>query len=596
MLMQKLREKTKVILWIVTIAFLGWILLDLGMDIVGKRIAKPYEQGFIAEVDGVRIPYDFYRDIMYQMLQDSSKLRGELTDFQERMIEKEAWFRVIEEIRLRKFIEKRNLFLDDSTVFFLLMNYPPPQVYNDTFFRKGDTFDIQKYREFMLDPSNYNFAVQYEKLIRETFPKELMRFDLMTLIHLGQNEIIDNLKKNLTSYNLEYIVLDPASYSMSEADINEQELLDYYNSHQDDFKQTPMINLQMAIFWKRPSKEDTMSKIEEAETVREVILGGTSFEEAAESYASSDTLRKTAGEMGWFSTNEFTKELKNVIDTLKGVSKPLVWRGRVYLFKVEKRKSNRVFLRGIDFVIKTGETTKAEIRNKATDFERIAKKFGFEKAADSMKIDIKETGLYPVTLKFIPFIGENEDVWRFVQDAKEGDISNLFWTPNYFVLCKVKERKEGGIKEFDKVKSIVKNRVLMQRKKEKLKVEAESLRKEWLSKGKVELKGKSYAYYREIKSFKPGQKLYGIPNTNEIMGVVENLKEGQINRPLEVDNKFILIKLVSKSLPDDKDIQKMLQQYAQNISGYRFNQLWNAWKEELRNTRNIKDYRPYLLY
>ncbi len=447
MLMQKLREKTKLILWIVTIAFLGWILLDLGMDIVGKRIAEPYEQGFIAEVDGIRIPYDFYRNIMYQMLQDSSRVRGELTDFQERMIEKEAWLKVIEEIRLRRLMETRNLFLDDSTVFFLLMNYPPPQVYNDTFFKRGDTFDIQKYREFMLDPSNYNFAIQYEKLIRETFPKELMRFDLMTLIHLSQNEIINNLKKNLTSYSLEYIVLDPTSYPMNEVDIKEQELLDYYNSHRDDFRQPPMINLQMAIFWKKASKEDTMSKIEEAETVREVILGGTSFKEAAESYASSDTLRKTGGEMGWFSTNEFTGNIKETIDTLKGISKPFVWRGKVYLFKIEKRKGNKVFLKGIDFVIRTSETTKAEIRNKATDFEKLIREIGFEKAVDSMKIDIKETGLYPVTLKFIPFIGENEDVWKFTQNAKKEDVSKLFWTPNYFMLCKVKEKREGSVKE-----------------------------------------------------------------------------------------------------------------------------------------------------
>ncbi|MEO0245876.1 MAG: SurA N-terminal domain-containing protein, partial [candidate division WOR-3 bacterium] len=153
--MQKLREKTKLILWIVTIAFLGWILLDLGMDIVGARIRKPYEMGFIAEVDGFKIPYDFYRDILYRMLQDSSRKKGELTEFEEKNVERNAWLKMIEEIRFKKIIEKRNLFLSDSTVLFLLLNYPPPQIYRDTFFRRGDTFDINKYRQFILNPSNY---------------------------------------------------------------------------------------------------------------------------------------------------------------------------------------------------------------------------------------------------------------------------------------------------------------------------------------------------------------------------------------------------------------------------------------------------------
>lgn len=595
MLMQKLREKTKLILWIVTIAFLGWILLDLGMDIVGKRLAQPYEQGFIAEIDGVRVPYDFYRDILYQMLQDSSRKKGELTDFEEKGIEKEAWYRVIEEIKFRKIAQERNLILDDSTVFFLLMNYPPPQIYNDTFFKRGDTFDIQKYREFMLDPRNYSFAVQYENLIRQTFPKELMRFDLMTLIHFTQEEIVNNFKKNLTTYGIEYLIFDPVYYNLEEK-VKEEELIEYYNSHPEEFRETPLVNLKMAIFWKRPSREDTLSKIEEAKTVREVILGGTPFEEAVRSYSSSDTLRKTGGEIGWFSISNFPENIQNVVDTLKGVSQPLIWRGRVYIFKIEKREKDRVLLKGIDFVIKTGDATKASIREKATEFVNLIKKVGFEKAADSLKLQIKETGLFPMTLNFIPFIGENQEVLDFIQRAKVGDVSELIWRPEYLVICKIVEKKEGETKKFSDVRDRIERKLLLEKKRKKLMEEAREIFKRWKEDINFKPPAKNYVFFQKVENFKPGDRLSGISNSVKIIGILEGLKEGDVSIPFELDNKIILIKLLSKKLPSDEEVNEKLKIYVQNLTMYRFNQIWNAWKEELRSAERLKDYRSYLLY
>lgn len=595
MLMQKLREKTKLILWIVTIAFLGWILLDLGMDIAGARIRKPYEMGFIAEIEGFKIPYDFYRDMLYRMLQDSSRKKGELTEFEEKSIEKNAWLKMIEEIRFRKIAEKRNLFLSDSAVLFLLLNYPPPQIYRDTFFRRGDTFDINKYRQFILNPSNYQFALEYENLIRETFPKEMMRFDFMTLIHPIYEEMINNLKRNRTKYQFEYVLLNPYRFNLEE-EIKEEEILNYYNLHLDEFKDEGIVNLLMVIFWKRPSREDTNSKVLEAKSIRDLIIGGTPFEDAVKSYASSDTLKKTNGFLGEFKISDFPENIRNILDTLKNVSEPCFWKGKLYLFKIEKREKDKIFLKGIDFLIKTGDATKAELREKSLEFLRLVKEISFEKAADSLKVEIKETGPFPLNSNFIPYIGENKDVKEFINKGKTGDISNLIWSPDYFLICKIKDKKEGILREFKDVKELIKKKIEIEKKKEKIILEAKKIRDEWISKGKPTI-NENYTIFNKFESFYIQGIFPGLPEKGKIAGILENLKEGEISNPILFKNNFVLIvKLLKKEVPDDKEIQENLQNYFQNFSFNRFNKIWNSWVKELQREEGVKDYRSYLLY
>ena len=57
MVMEKLRKQTKLYLWIVVGAFIGWIFFQLGENIAMRRKLKPWQRGILAEVDG-RVRYE----------------------------------------------------------------------------------------------------------------------------------------------------------------------------------------------------------------------------------------------------------------------------------------------------------------------------------------------------------------------------------------------------------------------------------------------------------------------------------------------------------------------------------------------------------
>ena len=59
MVMSAMREKTKVVLFIALIAFVGFIFFDWGMQ--KGQSGSPRDTGVIGEVNGREIPYDAYR-------------------------------------------------------------------------------------------------------------------------------------------------------------------------------------------------------------------------------------------------------------------------------------------------------------------------------------------------------------------------------------------------------------------------------------------------------------------------------------------------------------------------------------------------------
>ncbi|MEO0287730.1 MAG: hypothetical protein ABIM41_05430, partial [candidate division WOR-3 bacterium] len=207
-----------------------------------------------------------------------------------------------------------------------------------------------------------------------------------------------------------------------------------------------------------------------------------------------------------------------------------------------------------------------------------------------------ETGPFPLNSNFIPYIGENKDIKEFVNKGKPGDISKLIWSPDYFVICKIKEKKEGILKEFKDVKEIIKRKIEIEKKKEKILLEAKKIREEWISKGKPEI-NENYAIFNKFESFYIQGIFPGLPEKGKIAGILENLKEGEVSEPVLFKNNLVLIvKLLKKEIPDDKEIQENLQNYFQNFSFNRFNKIWNSWIRELQREEGIKDYRSYLLY
>ena len=60
MIMSKFRKRMKLIFWIVVFGFVAWLVFEVGANILGIRIIKPWQRGILAEYKNGKITYNAF--------------------------------------------------------------------------------------------------------------------------------------------------------------------------------------------------------------------------------------------------------------------------------------------------------------------------------------------------------------------------------------------------------------------------------------------------------------------------------------------------------------------------------------------------------
>ncbi len=616
MLMRKLRKTTKFYLWLIVAAFIGWIIFDLGANIVGKRNAKPWQKGIVAEVGEHKIPLRYYNQVYQQIYNDSLKAKNGVTlsDEEEARIAKEAWNKILENIRWQKIIEERHLSLSDPTVLKIIETTPPPEILRDTAFRTPDgKFNYQRYIQALKNPRNLRYFEAYEARIRSEVPKDIVKSDILISLPLSETELFEEYKRqnmrfkaNILNFNIYYIPDSLVKYT-------DEDLKNFYEKHKDEFYEPEKANLELIILRKLPSSQDSSDAKDRIYTAYDELKGGEKFEDIAK-YYSEDPATKDSGIVGWIKPNDrrygylyaIAKNLK------KGeFSKPtLTPRGWVIVKLLDVPKKKKRHKKGaqpdslkIAYIlvrVHVSSTTKSDLNQKLRDFLDKAKEEGFEKAAKDMGLKITETGQFKLNLGFIPKLGIAPEILDFVKKHEQGTISPVFNQPYYYVVFKIKEKIPRQLPPFEKAKREVELKYKKAKKEElanELAQKAENMIKSGLSLKAVGDSLKPYGVkYVETGEVRWGQPIKTIGVNYTLYGVVYEMKPGEISEPIKYTSGIFIIKLLDKKLPTKQEFEKNKEQFALRVKYSLINQLWQYWNRELTSTEGVKDYRSYLLY
>jgi len=604
MVMQKLRKYTKFFLWIVVAGFVGWIFFELGANIVGKRLAKPWERGIIAEVDGTKVPYELFRRMYQVAIQDSIKKKGrELTDAEEEKLEEAVWQKLISDIKWREVINSRKLHLYDQTVVEVIKSSPPSEFLQMEQFQTEGKFDPNKYLLALQDPRNLPFFVSYERTLREEIPKEIFRADFFMSIPVARKEMDYIVERNSIKILADYIGIRFVDFPEENIKVSEDEMKSFFDENKEIFEFPARVNLRVVRFDKLPSKEDTLSAVERLKTALAELKEGASFEDISEYYNEDEYTRDQGGLIGWIKKKGPLGKLFEEAKKLKKgeISEPVLTKFGWHLIKVEEKRRDSIKVRHILVKIRTSVDTKAALKEEAERLVELAKEIGFEPACESLKLKYVETGFFKVGSFFIPMVGRSEGLGEFAKRAKPGEISSVIWDPKFYAVAKVHERKEKGVPSFEEVKLMVESNCKREKIKEKV--------KEIMDSAYVLLKkGKTMEEVRDI--FKEyGMKVWksvdfrwrisvpGIGFSWKFYGVLYGTEEGEITEPVEADGGGIFIgKVLKKSKLGEDETKKVrervLSQYLRAI----LNRTWNNWANNLISKAHIKDYRSYLLY
>ena len=462
--MKQMRENTKIVLWVVVVAFLITIFAVWGLDL--QSTSTRHEKNLVGRVNGVSVTPQMYNTIYTQMAQQVRSQSGDITAAQQEMIRDQAWENIVSNIITGEQVKKLGITVSDEEVLNFLKTSPPQEV-QQYFKDKSGNFDYAAYQAALNNPDADWTAV--EALARERIPIVKLNHYLMSQVHVSATEVRQAFAEQNTKLVARYVQFpldaeDLAGYTPSDAEVKA-----YYDAHPDQFKDVERAVVEFVRIPIEPTKEDKDALIEMADGIRKSETTPDQFKSDIETYSEAQT-SKVGGETGLLGKTQRDPAVMAAADALKPgeISQPIVTADGIYIVQlIEKKKDkteDKYNLRELFMKLNASAATQDTLAAKARAVQESAS------ASNDFAAAAKEHGLevstsQPFAEGFpVPGLGYFPAVSRFAFASKPGAISAVISDDKNYVVCRLKERTPAAMRPVDQVADGIKQTLIHDRR------------------------------------------------------------------------------------------------------------------------------------
>jgi peptidyl-prolyl cis-trans isomerase D len=486
------------LLILVAVTFISW---------GGYSLIREKKVTYAAKVDGVVIQMEDYSDAYQGMIKQYRDALG--PSFSEKMIEELGLKgKVLEDLISKVLIvqegARMGLAVSDEEL--------RRNIESISAFQSNGQFDPRIYERFLR--LNRMSAEGFEQIQRE----RLLIAKVVNLIRLNggkvsEEELLETYLFENEKINLAFLKINPETFR-GQVQVNDLELRDYYEKHQEEFRTPNFLQVQYLIF--RPSdyegkvqispdeikrnydlkkekytipkrvrareilirtdREDSPQKVEEkrkkAEEVLEKAKTTKDFGSLAKQFSESATASK-GGDLGWIQKGSLGEPIESTLSSLKKGDLSGVLRGRdgFYLFKieevVEEKQKPLEEVKGQILQDLRKEKAKTEASRRADDtFYSLFRSRDLEGYSKEKGVPLKATEFFKEGEE-IPEIGRNPLFHSSAASLKVGEISPVINVPPNFYILKLLNKKESKIPPLGEVKEEVRRKVIGVKTEEK---------------------------------------------------------------------------------------------------------------------------------
>lgn len=604
-MIKTMRQNTKVILWIVAVAFVGLIVFSWGMDISGIRSGRG---GVIGQVNGQRISVEQFRRALRQSYLQAKKQSDKEPDM-DRLVE-QTWQNLVGQILIAQEIEGRNIIVSEREVLRYIRENPPEIVRNQEAFKTDGEFDPAKYEKFLDDPLTYQdetnrrFIAYLEEVARGALRIQRLQDQLFGAIRVTSAEVRKDFTDRNEKVRVEYVFAGPETFRDVEVEVDEKEIQAYYDQHLEDFREAEKRRCDYVVLKKEPSPSDEERVKQEINDLLSEARGGADFSELARQNSDDRASASQGGDLGWFGHGHMVEPFEKVAFSLKvgeisdPVRTPFGW----HIIKLTDRKwengEEKIRASHILLEVKPGLRTLRHLREDAETLASEAKERDLKEVAGRLGYEVKDTGFF-ARGGYIPGIGRAAPLIRFAFTAKLGDVSDVYENERGFFVLQLKERKEEGIRPFEAVKAQIERKIADGKRRDIARKRIEGVM-ELIAGGstlqdavKAEAE-RSSAKPLEVESPEPFSRtdyVRGVSDQTEFTQVSFNLHVGQTSGIVSAGRGYYIIHLLEKLPIDEKEFQQKAEEIRQRLLSQKRYEAYNAWFTSLRNNAKIVDNR-----
>ncbi|PIQ60971.1 MAG: peptidylprolyl isomerase [Bacteroidetes bacterium CG12_big_fil_rev_8_21_14_0_65_60_17] len=597
--MNRLRDNTGVILWILVFAFgVIWVLQDSGgLDAVGNVGNN------IGSVNGDVISVEEFNNAVNAQVQSYSNQAGESMPPQMLDQTRERVFNQLVESRLREQeMDRLGIAVSDQELVDMVQGADPHPIIKAYFSDGNDGVDRSLLQNFIDNPEAVQDWINIENYLRQERRREKLDNLVGATVRISDADVMEEHRRQNLTVNAEFVALRFAALPDDSISYSDRDLRNFYNQNKEEFARKKSYTFSYVSRSKSPTAADTAAVFRDVELLRDTFV---------ETENDSLFLVRNGSERPWssayFRPDELDESISSVVfenpepGTVVG---PVIAGDEVHLIKVidvRKPEEPAVKARHILFRAPEDDTkARAEALREANDvrrrivggerFEDLAREFGDDGTA-SRGGDLGWFGPGRMVAEFEE-AAFNAPVGRLV-----GPVETQFG----YHLIEVTDRAELEARIADFALGLRASAATLNAAQ----TELDDLQFFSAEEGSFEEEAERRGLAIQTVSVEEGQQFIpGLGNSRSLQLFLESGKPGDLSDVIELNNEFVVARLndvTPEGYRDFEDVKSQLEPRLRNklkaeiqvarlreaLDAHGFDELGNAVNSPMRTAEGI---------
>jgi peptidyl-prolyl cis-trans isomerase D len=472
-MMRQLREKTKFVMIIVALAFVGLMVFEWGMDISGSTIAE--QTGELGRVNGEPVSYQSYSLAYQQLYADAQGRRGgaQLSREEIRALEDQAFEEVVTDILMRQELRRRGIRVSNQEIVQAARWMPHPDLMQNELFLTDGQFDIAKYQQFITGPAaNEDLLLQLENYYRATIPRSKLIRQVTAGLYLGDAELWQIWRDQQETATVDYVQLNVSVLVPGDVEVTEREIRAYYDQNRAQFRRPATARVSLASISKSATAADSAAALHRAQVFRQQIQDGADFATVAERDSDDVGSAAMGGSLGTFQRGDMVPPFDDAAFSLPigEVSEPIRTPFGYHLILVHDRNGDQATASHILASYSPADDALDRLYARADSLEALAERAGIQRAAGTVNASLREGIVISTDQPYVPGVGSTvEGLEWILEEQREGDpldVSPVFETPEAFYLVSVEAFSPAGAIPLAEATPEVRRQLVLEKKRE----------------------------------------------------------------------------------------------------------------------------------
>jgi parvulin-like peptidyl-prolyl isomerase len=591
-MLSKMRSNTKIIIWIVAVAFVASIGFVWGRDILGDKTGQGRQTpGIIGFVNGEEVHAYIYSRAIEQAFANYEAQRGQrpATEEEAYQVREEAWNSLVADMLIGQEIRKRNIEVLDEEVLMQIKTNPPQQIRQMEAFQTDGNFDHSKYLMALQDPRYDWLSLEYH--IRSQIPRIKLEQEITSSVRVTDAEVVDAYARQNDKVKVTYAYLSSADYSEEEIPSTEEELQAYYDENQETYRLPDQATLRWVSWPKEASPEDDAVVQELLDEIYSDLEKGEDFGELAEIYSDDPGSAEKGGDLGFFGRGQMVKEFEDMAYSLDvgQVSEPVKSRFGYHIIKLEEKKDEEVRARHILLELNPSRRTIEDLWMRAAGFDSLAADVGLVAAAEGQELEVTETRPFSEGT-YIPGLGRSSRANKLAFDREVGEVIGPFDLTDKIVLAEIASKIPSHIQPMEDIADRVKRDFETERRLEMAREEIQRIAAE-VAGGKTLEQAAPSESIRHGGPFSEATASGSITGDPSFIGTAFVLPEGQISDIIETRTGFVILRVDEKTPYSEEEFAAAKDQIRMQLLMQKQQAAFSLWFNEIYEASKIEDLR-----